>query len=94
MKKPKLLDRSELPDSSRKLELVESSEVSLELTTVVSSSKGINRSEISGPATRLLGFMRVTEDMRSRIDSRVDWLLGEKQLVEQGGLLMVPSQGH
>ncbi len=88
---PELRDRSNLANSSRKLELVAPEEIAIAVQMVVHGAYGIQQRDIPRLAVRLLGFMRVTEDMRSRVDSVVDQMIGDRRLVVQGSLLMVPG---
>jgi len=74
---------------SRKLDLVAPEEISLAVQNVVNGSYGIRRGDVPGPVVRLLGFMRVTEDMRSRVDSIVDRMIEGGQLTEQEDMLVV-----
>ena len=92
MEQPELRDRSNLANSSRKLELVAPEEIAIAVQMVVDGAYGIQQRDVPGPAVRLLGFMRVTEDMRSRVDSVVDQMIGDRRLVVQGSLLMIPGR--
>ena len=92
MEQPELRDRSNLPNSSRKLELVAPEEIALAVRMVVDGAYGIQRSDVPGPTVRLLGFLRVTEDMRSRVDLLVDEMIKDSRLVVQGSLLIVPGR--
>jgi hypothetical protein len=46
--------------------------------------------QIANAAWALLGFSRVTEDMRAVIDGLVDDLLASARLIAQGPHLVVP----
>ena len=90
---PELRDRSNLPVSSRKLDLVAPEEIGIAVQRVVGASYGISRADVSGAAVRLLGFTRVTQDMRSRVDIIVGRMIDDGQLIEQADLLIVPGPG-
>ena len=89
MEIPEVRDRSNLTRASRKLELVAPEEMALAVERVVAGSYGINRQDVPGAALRLLGFARVTQDMRTRVDSVVDDMIQDGRLVEQGDNLVV-----
>lgn len=59
---------------------------------VVGGAYGIQLDKAPGPTVRLMGFNRVTEEMRSRVDSVVNQMIGEGRLVVQGSFLMVPDR--
>ena len=92
MESPELRDRSNLARASRKLELVAPEEMALAVERVVASSYGIHRQEVPGAAVRLLGFARLTQDMRTRVDSVVDEMLQDGRLAEQGDNLVVGEE--
>ena len=92
MEQPELRDRSNLANSSRKLELIALEEIAIAVHMVVKVAYGIQQRDVPGLAVRLLGFKRVTEDMRSRVEWVVDQMIVERRLVVQGNLLMVPDR--
>ena len=92
MEQPHLRDRANLANPSRRLELIAPEEIAIAIETIVEDSYGIQPNEVPGPAVRLFGFMRVTEDMRNRVDSVVDEMTKDGRLVMQGGLLISPSR--
>jgi hypothetical protein len=89
MESPELRDRSNLAPASRKLELVAPEELALAVRKVVAGSYGIHRQEVPGAAVRLLGFARLTQDMRTRVDSVVDEMVQDGRLAGQGENLVV-----
>ncbi|MCH8282241.1 MAG: DUF3320 domain-containing protein [Chloroflexi bacterium] len=92
MEQPELRDRSNLANSSRKLELIALEEIAIAVHMVVKVAYGIQQRDVPGLAVRLLGFARVTEDMRSRVEWVVDQMIGERRLVVRGSLLEVPDR--
>ena len=92
MEQPELRDRSNLANSSRKLELIALEEIAIAVHMVVKVAYVIQQRDVPGLAVRLLGFKRVTEDMRSRVEWVVDQMIVERRLVVQGNLLMVPDR--
>lgn len=91
MEIPHLRDRGNLTNPSRKLELIAPEEIAIAIETVVGSAYGILQRDVPGPAVRLFGFMRVTEDMRNRVDTVVDKMKKDGRLVVQRGLLVRPG---
>lgn len=78
-------DRSDLPNASRKLELVAPEELSEAVVAVVRSAFGINLTDIPQAVCRLLGFGRTSEDMAALIDSLVRKLSNAGTLLVSGG---------
>ena len=93
MTEPALRDRSELPASSRKIEFVAPEEVTLAVRRVVAASYGIAFHDITGAVLKLLGFGRVTADMRSRIEPLISQMVTDGALERQGDLLVI-ANGH
>ena len=92
MELPTLRDRSSLPPSSRKIELVAPEEIALAVQRVVAAAYGISRQDIAGRAVRLLGFGRVTGEMRARIEPIIRQMLADGTLKQKGEQLMMPAQ--
>lgn len=92
MGKPTPRNRSRLKNTSRKLELVALDEISAAAFMVVAGSHGISRDELPAPTVRLLGFAKVTDNMRVRVDQALDKMVQENEIEEQGGLLVVSSR--
>ena len=84
MESPPVRDRSSLPVSSRKLDLVAPEEIDAAILKVVQQSCGMNPDEVPGAVCRLLGFARVTDDMKNSIEPRRDTLLGRGALKANG----------
>ena len=92
MQEPPVRDRSELPASSRKLELVAPEEIRRAILIVVETSYGIAEEEVPGAVCRLFGFARVTDDMTASVEPHLAALLLEDLLVKQG-VNLVLAQG-
>ena len=92
MEQPVLRDRSKLPLSSRKIELVAPEEIALAVERVAAVAYGISRKDIVGGAVRLLGFGRVTSGMRARIEPIIRQMLADGALIQHGDQLMVSGQ--
>lgn len=81
---PVLRDRSRLPAASRKLEYVAPEEIGLAVMAVVDGAYGIEEEAIPPATGQLLGFGRVSDDMRSRIEFIVRQMIAENRLIQQG----------
>ena len=92
MEQPTLRDRSKLPPSSRKIELVAPEEIALAVQRVVAAAYGIGWQDIAGGTVRLLGFGRVTSEMRARIEPIIRQMLADGTLMQQGEQLTVSGQ--
>ena len=84
-----LRDRSDLPASSRKLELVAPEEIALAVHTAIANAFGMDAAAVPAAACRLLGFTRVSEDMRARVDIVVHGMILNKQLERQRDQLVL-----
>jgi hypothetical protein len=86
---PRVRDRSRLPASSRKIELIASEELGLAVEKVVADALGIERNALPFAVCRLLGFNRMSDEMRTRLDSVIEDLIESRRLVLRGGSLVV-----
>ncbi|MBO0359505.1 DUF3320 domain-containing protein [Hymenobacter sp. BT186] len=91
MQQPPLRDRSQLPASVRKLLLVAPEEVALALRTVVEQSFTLPREAVFLPTVRLLGFSRLSEEMRQYLEPMLAELLAKGELEETNGVLKPSS---
>jgi very-short-patch-repair endonuclease len=64
---PIVRDRGDLPNSSRKLDFVAPEEISKAILCVIEASYGMPTDEVPVAVCRLLGFARVTDDMRGAV---------------------------
>lgn len=88
--KAKPRDRSGLPASSRKIELVAPEEIAAGITQVVKSSYGIDEGEIPIAVARLLGFGRTSEEITFAIAFSVKQLIEQQRLkVDDGQVSLV-----
>ena len=78
-------DRGELPAASRKLELISPEEVQKAIVETVTSSMGIERTDIPTEACRKFGFLRVTETMKGAVLSQVQEMIEDGRLLERDG---------
>ena len=83
-------DRSELPNASRKIELIAPEEVEVAIKQVVSDAYGIEREELVREVCRLFGFRSVSGDMRQGVERVIEGLIENEQLIWQGDSLVIP----
>jgi len=86
---PPLRDRSVLPQPNRSLTLVAPEEIAAAIRKAVSDAYGLAPSDVSPAAARLLGFGRVTDDVRNVVEPLVQALVESGELRQQGGVLTV-----
>ncbi|WP_022825826.1 DUF3320 domain-containing protein [Hymenobacter norwichensis] len=87
MQQPPLRDRSQLPAISRRLSLIAPEELALALRTVVEQSFALPRDAVFLPAVRLLGFTRLSDEMRQHLEPILAGLLEQGEVVEVNGVL-------
>lgn len=89
--RPVARDRSGLPASARKLDLVAPEEIAVAIEGVVADALGMEPGEVASAACRLLGFGRVSDEMRQRLEAIVGELVEQNRLVPRGDHLIVPD---
>jgi very-short-patch-repair endonuclease len=77
-------DRSDFPPQLKKLEYVAPEEICAAIEQSVDESFGLATDEVAVSACRLLGFARVSEDMRVIAERQRDCLLQEGRLLLRG----------
>jgi len=87
MQQPPLRDRSNLPAISRKLTFIAPEELTRALRTVVEQSFALPREAAYLPTVRLLGFSRLSDDMRQQLDTVLAGLLERNEIEEVNGVL-------
>ena len=87
MQTPPLRDRSNLPAISRKLSLIAPEELAHAVSTIVAHSFALPREAVYLSTVRLLGFNRLSDEMRQQVDGAVQHLLTQGELVEVNGVL-------
>lgn len=86
-------DRSDLPQSCKKIDYVTSEEIQSAILQVAQDSFGATPIEIAHGACRLLGFGRVTDDVRVVNDQNRDALVAAGVLEQRGESLIATSDG-
>ena len=75
-------DRSDLPNASRKLELIAPEEIETAIKQVVSDAFGIERNDLPREVCRLFGF-GISKNMQQQINKVVDGMIKRKRLIQQ-----------
>ena len=83
-------DRSELPSTSRKLDLIAPEEIEAAIKQIISDAFGIEREELAREVCKLFGFRSVSGDMRQGVGKVIEGLIEEGQLIWQGDSLVIP----
>jgi len=91
MTTPLVRDRSTLPLSSRKLDLVAPEEIRRAIVDAVKASCGMNPDEVPNAVCRALGFARVTEEMKAEVQPHIQALLELGQVQLKGQNLTLPQ---
>ena len=82
-------DRSELPNVSRKLELIAPEEIAAAIKQVVSDAFGIECEDLAREVCRLFGFKSVSAEMRRGVESVLDGLIAQGALTRKGDSLVL-----
>ena len=82
-------NRDELPNTSRKLELIAPEEIQEAIKLVVSESLGIEEKDLPQETCRLFGFKKVNENMRRGVESVMNEMLKREELTERAGSLVL-----
>jgi hypothetical protein len=85
MTTPPVRDRSDLPQSAKKIEYVAPEEIHAAIEQAIRESYGVANDEVPIRACRLLGFFRVTDKMRAAVDKDRDALIDCGRLILKGG---------
>ena len=80
-------DRGELPNASRKLELIAPEEIQMAIKQVVTNAFGIERDDLAREVCKLFGFKSATENMQRQVNKVVDGMIKAEQLIQQGDTL-------
>ncbi len=88
MTSPVLRDRSDLPQSAKKIEYVAHEEICVAIEQVAQDTYGVAPGDVAAGACRLLGFARATDEIRTVIEARRDALIAAGRLVLIGQSLV------
>jgi hypothetical protein len=92
MEVPVLRNRSNLPPASRRLQLIAPEELSLAVVKVVSDAVAIQPEPAVPFVARVLGFGRVTEEMRSSILDIIETCVANGLVIKEAEWLRVMEQ--
>jgi hypothetical protein len=81
-------DRSGLPSQFKKLELVSPEEIGAAIEQAITDSYGLAPEDVAVAACRLLGFQRVTDEMRTAVEKERDSLIRTGRLITRGESLV------
>ncbi|MCR8560073.1 DUF3320 domain-containing protein [Mucilaginibacter sp. BJC16-A38] len=87
IEQPTLRDRSALPSTSKKLEYIAPEEIDLAIQKVVEEAIGIQPEAAVSFIAKMLGFARVTEDLKNDILHHIDLSLEKGSVIEDGEFL-------
>jgi hypothetical protein len=87
IEQPTLRDRSALPSTSKKLEYIAPEEIDLAIQKVVEEAIGIQPEAAVSFIAKMLGFARLTEDLKNDILHHIDLSLEKGSVIEDGEFL-------
>lgn len=82
-------NRSELPNASRKLELIAPEEIQIAIKQLVSDSFGIEQDDLSREVCKLFGFVTVSANMRQKVEEAINEMIEHGPLKEKGNSLLL-----
>ena len=87
-------DRSEVPAQFKRLDYIAPEEIKAAIEQSVGESFGLVKDEVATSACRLLGFARVSEDMRIAVEKSRDIMIEEGRLALQGETVVCDTQNR
>ena len=81
-------DRSELPNASRKLELIAPQEIQTAVKQLVSDAFGIEQDDLAREVCKLFGFKTASTNMRQKVNQIVNEMIEHGHLKQQGSSLL------
>ena len=81
-------DRNELPNASRKLELIAPEEIQVAIKQLVADAFGIEQDDLSREVCKLFGFKTASANMRQKVNEVINEMIEHGHLKEQGGSLL------
>ncbi len=90
-KKITVRDRGELPNASRKFQLIAPEEIQEAIKLVVSESCGIERDDLPHATCRLFGFKKVNWDMQDEIEGIIYKMIERGELTDKAGSLVLTT---
>ena len=94
MQEAPVRDRSDLPASSKKLELVAPEEIAVAIKRVLTASFGMEKTEVPAAVLRLLfGFRRTSEASQRGIEKVIDDMIAAGEISQNGSELVCNGCG-
>ena len=84
-------NRDELPNTSRKLELIAPEEIQEAIKLVVSESCGIERDDLTRVTCRLCGFKKINRSMQDEIEGIIYKMIKHGELTDKAGSLVLTT---
>ncbi len=84
-------DRSELPNTSRKFNLIAPEEIQEGIKLIVSESCGIEQDDLPRATCRLFGFKKVNREMQDEIEGIIHKLIERSELTDKAGSLVLTT---
>ena len=81
-------DRSQLPNASRKLELIAPEEIQAAIKQLVVDAFGIEQDDLAREVCKLFGFKTASANMRQHVNRVINWMIKHGHLKEKGGSLL------
>ena len=82
-------DRSQLPNASRKLELIAPEEIQAAIKQLVVDAFGIEQDDLAREVCKLFGFKTASANMRQHVNQIINWMIKHGHLKEKGGSLLL-----
>ena len=82
-------DRSQLPNASRKLELIAPEEIQAAIKQLVVDAFGIEQDDLAREVCKLFGFKTASANMRQHVNRVINWMIKHEHLKEKGGSLLL-----
>ena len=82
-------DRGELPNASRKLELIAPEEIEMAIKQVILNALGIERDDLSREVCKLFGFVTVSANMRQKVEEVINEMIEHGDLREKDSSLLL-----
>ena len=85
-------NREELPNTSRKLELIAPEEMKEAIKLIVAESWGIEQDDLPHQTCKLFGFKKVNENTRQGVKVIINEMIQNGELIEKTGSLILANQ--
>jgi hypothetical protein len=89
---PVLRSRTGVPGVSPKLEMAAPEEIELAIRHVIADGHGLEEEKVYHAACELLGYGRVSEEMRAYVHAIIEGLVKRGELVTQGRMLLLAGR--